>query len=759
MAYVTNMDLGQRVYTDDKQQVTNGELMVDHSGMNAEVETNMENIIKAARASLKKRKPSYDFKTKNTSFLNLYNDLYKLGIKNNKFFLRIYDTDLLNIDPYQKMLPLDLQMKIILECIINPWYYLREICRIPADGTPIEIGGGVPFNIDRANLAAWYCFLNGIDNYLSKPRQTGKTQNDIAELNYAYHFGAISSSFLFFNKDLEQSKRNLYRFKCQRDMLPEYMQMKFIVDDNGKMDNGQDNITQMRNPVTNNIISVMPKASSKDSAVKLGRGCTSAFIYFDEFDFTPFIKEIVNASSFAYSTAHENATKHGSLSCRLISSTPGDLDTRDGNDATVMIRRMLKWNDTMLDLPINQLKKILASTGYNGIVFIEYTWKQLKKSVSWYEQQCKLVDYDEEQILREIELQRISGSNASPFKRSDMIYLSNNKKKPLKSIDYSKNLCPFNIYEELHKEYAYILSIDPSEGLSQDNNAVSLINTYTQAVAAEFKSPYISQPDLVKLCVQFMDEFCPKAMIVIENNKGRECINCFLQTRYRYNLWYDKDKLNQRIVESNDEYGALKTQANIRRSFGITTGSNRNAYYAILENYVNERKDILYTEYIVEDIIKLIRKPSGRIEAGPDAHDDNIMSYLFGLYVYYNATNLDEFNVVRGASAPSNITANDSPEAVKTKIKSLLNYLPDEMKSVFKEIVEEKDPVSEAKKYEEEIQQYQRNYNSAMGEKESEKDFQFLTPDQDEARQRSLDNAVFDSNFSQDTEVHIEDWI
>ena len=163
MAYITNIDGNQsRVYDHEKLENFNRDLAIDNSRMNPDIEKNMGTIITASR-QMKQKKPIYDFSTKNKSFVELYNDLYNAGIKNNKFFLRLYDPDLKGIDPYQKILPMDLQLKIIYECIINPWYFLREVCRIPEDGAPIEIGGGTQYRIDRNNLAAWYLFLNGID--------------------------------------------------------------------------------------------------------------------------------------------------------------------------------------------------------------------------------------------------------------------------------------------------------------------------------------------------------------------------------------------------------------------------------------------------------------------------------------------------------------------------------------------------------------------------------------------------------------------
>lgn len=359
------------VYNSD--QIDERQLDINNSTVTSEDESIYKEFTRQSSQYLMRKKPIYDFKTKNRSFINLYKDLRKMGIENNKFFLILYDKDLQLIDPYSPALPKDYQLKVFLECLINPWYFLREVLHIPVDGMPIEVGSGVKYQIDRNNLAAWYLFLNGIDHYQSKPRQRGKTQDAVAKFNYAYNFGTLGATIMFFNKDQDQANMNLYRLKCQRDMLPSYLQMRNVMLENGKVDKGIENIKSMRNPVTGNTISTMGKATSKESAMKMGRGATAALQYFDEFDFIPFQTEIMNASAFAYSTAAQNAKTNGGLFSRILTSTPGDLDTASGAAATEYIGRMLKWEDKMFDTPIEQLKSIVNSPSYNRFVFIEHS--------------------------------------------------------------------------------------------------------------------------------------------------------------------------------------------------------------------------------------------------------------------------------------------------------------------------------------------------------------------------------------------------
>ena len=76
----------------------------------------------------------YDVYTKNLSFIQTSKDLANLGVKNNKFFLKLYDKELLGVNPYSPSITQEQIKRIIIECVRNPWYYLRELARIPASG-------------------------------------------------------------------------------------------------------------------------------------------------------------------------------------------------------------------------------------------------------------------------------------------------------------------------------------------------------------------------------------------------------------------------------------------------------------------------------------------------------------------------------------------------------------------------------------------------------------------------------------------------
>ncbi len=63
----------------------------------------------------------YQDSTTNQSFMNMYYFLKARGIKNNKFFLLLYDGGLMGIDPRDPNLPKPMKMRVLRECMVNYW--------------------------------------------------------------------------------------------------------------------------------------------------------------------------------------------------------------------------------------------------------------------------------------------------------------------------------------------------------------------------------------------------------------------------------------------------------------------------------------------------------------------------------------------------------------------------------------------------------------------------------------------------------------
>ncbi len=377
----------------------------------------------------------YDTETKNISFLQTAYDLKQVGVKKNMFFLKLYDPSLRGVDPHSSNLTNDQILRIINECVINPWYFLREVSRIPDQGNT----AGIPYQLNRANLASTWCFLNNIDHDLVIPRQIGKTQSTVAELLWTYLFGSTNSEMMFLNLDQDRSQANLMRLKDQRDLLPKYLQFKIAFDDEGNEVKGTDNVKSLVNASNGNRIVTKGKATSVESAERVGRGATQPIQYYDEFEFIAFIKTIMEAAGPAFKTASDNAKRNKSACCRIFTSTPGDLDSRSGEEANQVIKQMCRWSESFYDKPISEVKDYIDMNSGNGIVYIEYSYTQLGKDEEWFNSVCKLLNNNPVKIKREIYLQRIRGSEDSPFEPEDLEAIDKLRGKIIEEIYISKS--------------------------------------------------------------------------------------------------------------------------------------------------------------------------------------------------------------------------------------------------------------------------------------------------------------------------------
>lgn len=568
----------------------------------------------------------YDTGTKNKSFLQVAKDLKQLGIKNYYFMLEIRDYTLIDVDPYSPNLTQDQVSRIMTECTRNIWYYLREICRIPSQG-----GVGVMFKANRGNIAQTWCVLHGIDSWLCLPRQQGKTQSCLAIFAWAYSFGTNDSNFIFINKDGGNAKENLQRLKDQIDCLPEYLRFEQILEEDettGKLKvvKAVKNATSMKHPITKNRIIIKSKATSYESALSLARGLTAPFLHFDEPEFTNHIKTIVENSVSTYDTAARNAKKNGALYGRCFSCTPGDLDTTMGQESQELLSHTVKWTEKMYDMAYdpnddskNEVLQYVKNNGENGIVYIEYSYKQIGLTDEWLREMYNKIS-NPLVVKREILLQRLRGSSQSPFDQEDIEYIVNSIHPVIEEL-YLLDHFRFDIYTPLNRRTPYLIGIDCSTGTNGDNNAITILDPYTVEPVAEFKCPYIGETLFEKLIQELIRKYLPLGVLCIERNSvGDGIVDHLMNSPIAQNLYTDKgaDLVELNMRDNQTVESMLKKKGEIKQYTGVYTGTkSREDMMAILMRHMAEFKDKFITKNITEDISRLVRTNSGKIEAGP----------------------------------------------------------------------------------------------------------------------------------------------
>ena len=200
-----------------------------------------------------------DYTTPNKSFIKMYKTLKDLGVRNNKFFLRLYDPTLQGVDPFDPNLTQEQQVRILNEIARNKWYYIREVVRIPVPG------GVVRYELNRGNLALSWAKAMNLNTIMMLPRQNGKTIGEITDDTWIYHFGTTNTTILYGNKELADSKLNLKRFKDIVDKLPEFIKATIL-----DIRKDKDNELEIWSARTQNTIKALSAGRDPSSADKLG---------------------------------------------------------------------------------------------------------------------------------------------------------------------------------------------------------------------------------------------------------------------------------------------------------------------------------------------------------------------------------------------------------------------------------------------------------------------------------------------------------
>jgi len=259
----------------------------------------------------------YDFSmTNNPSFVITARELKELSIENYYFMLEIKNPMLADIDPFDKNINKNIVMAFMQEYMHNMWYFVRTAVRLRTDA------GVVQFCLHRGLAAMMWCFERHYDNCLCQPRQTYKTTGTISgPIQWAFQFSK-NMHMHFFGKETENTKRNLAHLRSDIELLPEWIQFRRFINEDGKERKARGSTEILENKLRNNDLVIHPKPSSLSHAEGMGRGSSGSVILYDEVEHTPFIGDILSNSAPLFKTASENAARAGLPFARLMSCTP-----------------------------------------------------------------------------------------------------------------------------------------------------------------------------------------------------------------------------------------------------------------------------------------------------------------------------------------------------------------------------------------------------------------------------------------------------
>ncbi len=590
-----------------------------------------------------KRTVHIHYTTKNESFIKIHYYLRDKGIKNNNFFLALYDSDLENINPRDPRLPDVYKQKVLIECMSNFWYFIREIVRIPVQGG--AIGDGIPYKLSRGNLALNWGFINNWNMFLELPRQHGKTISAICWYLWVFNFKTTNSEIILLNKKHDDSKLNLKRLKDIRDALPSYLQMKDVYGVDGTKLKPKDNVTMLEHPTNGNVINTKSGARNKAAADGLGRGCTVPMQWYDEYAFILYNSIIYAAATPAFKTAADNAKKNGVPYGILITTTPGDLTTDEGLDAFNTKESAIKFEEEFYDFTYQQIQEIRNLNDKSTFFYMRFTYQDLGSGQEYFKDMVKELKQDWNKIRREVMLEWSTSSDNSPFTKQDLDTVGSLVRPPITSFMLNR-IYKMNVYKKVDfRRHPPIIGVDVSGGYNKDSSAITIIDSETTEVIADLNCNYISIPDLANCIHELVIRYMPNAIVNIERNGGfgASVIALLKKTSVKKNLYFE---IKDRVVEERFEgYNMSPNKRKVKtKVYGFDeTKESRNLLMEILRDRMDNHKRKFVSPIIYEELKTLEYKKNGRIEHTDKGHDDQIFSYLMALYVWYYGQNLMEF--------------------------------------------------------------------------------------------------------------------
>lgn len=595
----------------------------------------------------------YQMNTQNQSFLDMHYYLKAKGIKNNKFHLLLYDKDLAYIDPHDPYLDPYMKQKIFLECQRNFWYYIREVVRVQSQGGPY-----VRYRLDRGNLALNFCFTLNLNIYQEQPRQTGKTVATEVWYSWVYNFGSRNANMIFLNKKHDDAKRNLSSLKDIIKALPSYLRFDQAFGVDGKKLKASNTVQYIQHKINFNNIKALPMARNRTAAISLLRGQTITNCWIDESAFFQYLEESLQNGMPALTTAFRNCRMNGAPHGLCLTSTPGFLTTEEGQYMYDLKNKMTPFSELWYDFSLQKLTETLNANEKSIFVYIRTTYQQLGYSEEWLKERIKEQNQKWTDIRREFLLEWATSSENCPFTQEELRNVQRYVRNPIKQVYISNFL--FNIYSEISPRDKTLIGVDVAAGYSKDSSAISVTDSKTTKLVADFNCNYINPVDLATVIYNLVLNYLPNSLITIERNGvGTGTLAKLMKSKIRNNLYYE---IKERTIEERPDGLRSHKRKQLTKVYGVdNTGTVREQLMDLLTDRVKTHYDKFISPILYEEMKNLEIKKTGRIDHSANSHDDGLFSYLYSIYpIYYGKNVRENWHI----SIPTLRTADDEAQEI-----------------------------------------------------------------------------------------------
>lgn len=578
-----------------------------------------------------------DYKTNNHTFLEFCELLDRMGVSNSLWPLQLFTPELSGIDIYKDDLDMATKAAVALECEYNPFYFLREVSRIP----PISGLNPIQFIANRANMSLTWSYMNHIEYMLIQIRQTGKSVSMDCISTWLQLFAMRNSRQLLITKDDTLRRENVIRLRNMRGYLPKWL----VVDDRTDAAN-QSMVTYN---TRGNIYRTAVGQNSEDAALNVGRGASVSNLHDDEGPFTSYIWITLPAAAASGNAARDEARKNNLPYNTVYTTTAGKIDSKAGAFMYKLYTGGAPWTERYYDASNEaDLRLTVGNNGKGKKVMItgDFDHLQLGYTDEWLLQKLIETGAEGEDAERDFFSIWTSGGVGSPLPTSvlgqikesemDAVYLE---------VSPMRFVTKWFVTEEVVRKgfgEVVILGVDTSDAIGNDDIALTFTGAYSGEVlgaaslnttnlitAAKYTAwCLINIPNSVmniekKSSAQTFIDTVIIELVKVGQDPFKRMFNRLVDNATIKPKEYDevtRTPVSRRDVDWYDKYRGL---------FGFnTTGSSRSTLYGSVLTAAAKRTATVIRDKILSGQIRSLVVRNGRIDHSAGGHDDNVISWL-----------------------------------------------------------------------------------------------------------------------------------
>ena len=602
-----------------------------------------------------------DTKTVNQSFIDLAHVYKKMGIKNHYFHLALHDRTLQGVDPFAPDLDYNTIARIVRECVVNPWYYFREI-------VSKDLGSSRQyFQASRANIGLYWSYFNNCMFYLLMPRQQGKTYGVMGLVSWIL-------TFLEGHKSGLLTKDSILRDDSIRKLRDIIAETPYYINPLTKKDsNTTENVSVQGR---NNFFYTAVAQAAIEAAEKTFRGLSlGPILVIDEVSFIKNLRASLSSASATMTTAGPACRARGIPSTIIYTTTAGKKDTPHGALAYEIFNEFAPYDEHYFDCQnqaeleaivrknSNPTSPLLKDTGIYGMS-ISFSYKQLGKDDAWLAEQA--TRSHGEDFLRDYLNVWTSGTETSPFnsKQAQMMRMSEREPKAHDASGYVHVKWYYTAHEidKIMNEKPVVIGIDSSNMVNNDNSCLVFVDATNLEIIG---AASVNRVNLYKFS-QWLSDFMikyRKVMIIPENRSSAQgIIDYLIETlpahgidpfRRIFNTIVQEKSSDPRKFQLMDSHPNRMNIANQHRNtFGYTTSgygkySRDNLYNETLFRAIDISADKLKDNQLINELLSLVIV-NGRIDHPKGGHDDMVIAWLLACWFIFNGRETGYYDINRG---------------------------------------------------------------------------------------------------------------